>query len=161
MDASRGSMADQSRRAGNCALIANASVVTSGIGLVDVRLLLDAAFVVVIPGFAVDLLVPQQRAASQLLGSQFRLLLFQAVDELSGVGLVIGAAKEGHGAVLWRVMNTQCEAKGNQSVILAPVVFQEVFCPGKAADLLAERVVKTANIRMESHPEQPKAPAPR
>ena len=68
----------------------------SGLGLVDVGFLSHASGFELRLGVAVHLFVPQQGAALALLGFEFRLLGLELLDELGGVGLVIGAAEEGH-----------------------------------------------------------------
>ena len=71
-----------------------------GFCLVDVGLLLHLAGAVVLPQGAVDLLVPEQCTAGLLLGIERRLLLLELLDELGGVGGVVGAGKDGHGVWL-------------------------------------------------------------
>src|SRR5258706_195477 len=68
----------------------------SGVRLVDVGLLVHAAGAQVFPDFVVHVLVPQQRAAGQLLAGQLGLLLLQVVDEVGGVGAIVGEIGRAH-----------------------------------------------------------------
>jgi len=70
--------------------------------LVDVGFLCHATCFEFLLFRAIDLFVPQQITTLALLGLQRWLSGFQLVDELGGVGAVVGAAKEmfeGHGRV--------------------------------------------------------------
>ena len=64
------------------------------VGLVHVGLLFHAAGAQIFPDFIVHVLVPQQGATGLLLLVQLGLLLLQVVDEVGGVGTVVGATEE-------------------------------------------------------------------